>query len=194
MVLQINESWFSAINSLAGKNTILDAFMIFSAQYLVYIIPIILLYLWFRKSDEDKKFSLFLFSSVILSIIISMIISTFYYHPRPFAIGLGTQLISHKPDSSFPSDHTAAMFGFALPFLFFKKYKSGTVLVILASLVGFARVFCGVHFPFDIIGGFFVGLISSYLLFLFREHLFSYFSKIINFYHSIFNRESEKLT
>jgi len=185
MVLLINESWFTAINSLAGKNPILDAFMIFCAKYLIYIIPLILLYLWFRKSDEDKKFSLFLFSSVILSIIISMAISAFYYHPRPFAIGLGTQLISHKPDSSFPSDHTAAMFGFALSFLFFKRYRSGTVLVILATLVGFARVFCGVHFPLDIIGGFFVGLISTWLLFTLKEQLYEMFSKIINRYTSI---------
>lgn len=188
MVSQINENWFTAINSFAGKNPVLDAFMIFSAQYLVYIIPIILLYLWFRKSDDDKKFSLFLFSSVLLSIIVSMLISNFYYHPRPFAIGLGTTLISHAPDSSFPSDHTSAMFGFSLPFLFFKKYKSGTVFIILASLVGVARIFCGVHFPFDIIGGFFVGLISSYILFFFRERLYSFFSKIVEFYHYFFRR------
>ena len=188
MVLNINQSWFTAINSLAGKNLLLDAFMIFSAQYLVYIIPIILLYLWFRKSNEDKKFSLFLFSSTLLAIIIAAVISVLYYHPRPFVIGLGTQLISHAPDSSFPSDHTSAMFGFAIPFLFFKRYKSGTVLVILASLVGFARVFVGVHFPFDIIGGFFVGVAATYILYIFRNTLFKYFSKIISVYHFVLKR------
>lgn len=45
MVLQINERWFTAINSLAGKN---------SVQY--YIIPLLLIYLWFQKikSNGDK--------------------------------------------------------------------------------------------------------------------------------------------
>ena len=187
-MIPVNVQWFTAINSLAGKNAVLDAIMIFSAKYLIYIIPIILLYLWFRKSENDgnKKFSIFLFFSVLIAIIISMIISALYYHPRPFVLGLGTQLISHAPDSSFPSDHTTAMFAFSLPFLYFKRYKSGTVLVILSSLVGFARVFCGVHFPFDIIGGFFLGLIVSYILFLFRKPLFEYFSKIVEFYYSLF--------
>jgi len=162
--------------------------MIFSAQYLVFIIPIIILYLWFRKSDEDKNFSLFLFFTVILGLIISEGIHLVYYHPRPFVLGLGTQLISHEPDSSFPSGHTVAMFSFALPFLFFKRYKSGTVLVILASLVGFARVFVGVHFPFDIIGGFFVGVAATYILYIFRDTLFRYFSKIISVYNLALKR------
>ena len=192
MVLAINEGWFSAINSFAGSNVVLDNFMIFSAKYLVYIIPIALIYLWFRKGDENKKFSLFLFSSVVLSIAVSMIIGKIYYHPRPFVLGIGTQLISHTPDSSFPSDHTSAMFGFAIPFLFFKKYKSGTVLVILASLVGFARVFCGVHFPFDIIGGFFVGLASAYTLFVIRIPLDSFFTRIVDFYHTLLKGRGEK--
>ena len=186
MVLQINENWFTAVNSLAGKNPILDAIMIFSAQYLVYIIPLILLYLWFR--DDDKNFSLFLFFTVILGLIISEGIHLVYYHPRPFVLGLGTQLISHEPDSSFPSDHTVAMFSFALPFLFFKRYKSGTVFVLLASLVGFARVFVGVHFPFDIISGFFVGVASTYILYIFRDVLFRYFSKIISAYNFVLKR------
>jgi len=185
------ESWnihaFNAINSLAGKNPYLDAFMIFSAQYLVFIVPIIILYLWFSKKG-DKNFSLFLFISVIIAAIVSMSISAVYYHPRPFAMGLGTTLIYHPPDSSFPSDHTTVMFAFSLPFLFFKRYKSGTVFVILAALVGYARVFCGVHFPLDIIGGFVVALAVTIILYALRRPVFKCTSKIVNWWNSRFER------
>ncbi len=180
----LNIHLFQLINSPAGKNPYLDAFMIFSAQYLVYIIPIIILYLWFAKKG-DKNFSLYLFLSVFFTLIVSMGISAVYYHPRPFVEGLGTQLIEHAPDSSFPSDHTAAMFSLALPYLFFKKYKSGSALIILATLVGYARVFCGIHFPFDIIGGFGVALLIVILLYIFRKPVFSYTSKIVAVYEHI---------
>ena len=177
------EEWsihaFNIINSLAGKNPYLDAFMIFSAQYIVFIVPIVILYLWFAKRG-DKNFSLFLLISVIIATIVSMGISAVYYHPRPFAMGLGNTLIHHSVDSSFPSDHTTVMFAFSLPFLFFKKYKSGTALVILAALVGYARVFCGVHFPLDIIGGFVVALLVSITFYAIRGTLYFWFSKIVD--------------
>ena len=181
----LNVHIFHAINSFAGKNPYLDAFMIFSAQYIVYLIPVVILYLWFGKKG-DKGFSLFLFLSTFLSILVSAGISMVYYHPRPFAEGLGTLLISHAPDSSFPSDHTAAMFGFALPFLFFRKYRWGTIFVALATLVGYARVFCGVHFPFDIIGGFLVALIVVVVLYILREPVFSGILRIVSVYEHHF--------
>ena len=183
----LNIHMFMAINSLAGKNPYLDTFMIFSAQYLVYLIPVVILYLWFAKNG-DKKFSLFLFLSVFFALIISMGISSVYYHPRPFVEGLGTQLINHAPDSSFPSDHTATMFALALPFLFFRKYKSGSLLTLLAFLVGYARVFCGVHFPFDVIGAFIISLIITILLYAFREPVFSGISRVVDIYERFLQR------
>ncbi len=185
------EDWnihaFQAINSLAGKNPYLDAFMIFSAQYIIFIVPIVLLYLWFGKKG-DKKFSLFLLFTTILSVVVAMSISAVYYHPRPFAMGLGTTLITHSADSSFPSDHTTVMFAFALPFLFFRRYKSGTIFVVLASLVGYARVFCGVHFPIDIIGGFLVALIVTLILYMFKGPIISFNSRLEDAWNRVFSR------
>ncbi len=65
------EGWnihaFNAINSLAGKNPYLDAFMIFFAQYIIFIVPIIILYLWFARMG-DKKILLLLFFTVLAAI------------------------------------------------------------------------------------------------------------------------------
>ncbi len=177
-----NVHLFKEINSIAGSNPYLDVFMIFSAQYLIFIIPIYLLYLWFKK---DKEFSLYIFISVIITLLISTSIGALYYHPRPFSMGLGTQLIGHASDSSFPSDHTTAMFAFALPFLFFKRYREGIVFVSVASLVGFARVFCGVHFPLDIIGGFIVAILTSFILYIFKKSIFYFISKATKEYQNI---------
>ncbi len=179
---------FVAINSLAGQNPYLDALMIFFAKYVIYLIPLFLLYLWFRKK-EDKQLALFILLTVLVGLSISAVIGLIYYHPRPFVLGLGTQLISHAPDNSFPSSHTTAMFSFALPFLFFKKYRVGTVFTILAAIVGFSRVFCGVHFPLDILGGVLIALIVVLTLYIARNPIMSIIEKIVEKYEQsrIFN-------
>ncbi len=181
----LNIYLFKLINGLAGKNPYLDAFMIFSAQFLILLVPIFIVYLWLRG---ERKLALFIFISSLLAGMISMGIGMVYYHPRPFAMGIAKQLIYHRPDSSFPSDHTAVAFGFALPFLLFKKYRESAVFIPLATLIGVARIFCGVHFPLDILGGFAVALSVSCVLFRFREQMFNMFSRI---WHSLTPRNSK---
>jgi len=159
----MNIYWFNLINNLAGENFILDKIMIFLARYLIFIIPLCLLYLWFKKASrrEDKQLVIVILFSLIISLILSWGISVFYFHPRPFAISLGKQIISYFPDSSFPSDHATAAFAVAFILFFLKKYKNSSFFFVIALLIGWARVFCGVHFPLDIIGGFFVAAIGA---------------------------------
>ncbi len=158
---------FNSINYLAGKNIVLDNIMIFLARYLIWIAPLFLLYLWFRKSADSgyKKLSLFILVSVLLSLLISWSVSLCYFHPRPFMIGLGTKLITRSPDSSFPSDHATIMFAVALATLFWKRYRMGILFLLLALAVGLARVFCGIHFPFDLVGAFLVAGLGTTLVY-----------------------------
>ncbi len=163
---EINLASFLLINQYAGKNSLLDAALISFAEIMPYIFILIIIYLWFGACIERKKSSLNSGLSVLLGMLTSYIISLFYYHSRPFVENLGTQLVEHAPDSSFPSDHTTFIFSISVMLLFNKSTRViGSILCFLSFISGLSRVFVGVHFPLDIFGAILVAIFSSVVVF-----------------------------
>lgn len=58
----------------------------------------------------------------------------------------------------FVSSHAANTFGFAVFFLLLFKSNWGKSLLLWAAVVSYSRIYLGVHYPGDIIGGALVGL------------------------------------
>lgn len=80
---------------------------------------------------------------------------------RPNAGILGFTALVQNPDAfSFPSGHTAASVALAVAWA-----GEGSGLGLLASafaaLVGFSRVYLGVHYPLDVMAGATLGLIAG---------------------------------
>ena len=72
----------------------------------------------------------------------------------------------------FVSSHAANSFSIATIFILLgKKYKLFSVLILLwAILVSYSRIYCGVHYPGDIIGGALLGvLIGYFIIFLYKQ-------------------------
>ncbi|MFZ9887252.1 MAG: phosphatase PAP2 family protein [Myxococcota bacterium] len=59
---------------------------------------------------------------------------------------------------SFPSGHTAAAFALAIS-MFGAIPSAAPLLVLMAILVGWGRMYLGVHYPVDVLGGVFVGVL-----------------------------------
>ena len=185
MLDQINIIMFRAINHFAGNNIFMDKLGILTAKYLPIVFILFLIYLWFSK-NKNKEPALYSGYSAILGLLLNFFITLFYFHPRPFVDKIGTLLINHVPDSSFPSDHTTFMLSITFMLLYFKKTrKAGLILSVLGILGGIARIFCGLHYPFDIIGSFLVAIISSGLIFIFREQIHKFNKQIISLYYRI---------
>lgn len=73
----------------------------------------------------------------------------------------------------FVSSHAANAFGFAIfSALVIQKRNISLALIFWAILVSYSRIYLGVHYPADIIGGAVLGIISAYLVFfLYRKIL-----------------------
>lgn len=155
---------FEKLNALAGQNRISDLAFIFFAEYLVYIFAAIMILYWFINKDKLKarKATFLAFISFILAkFVFTDFVRYVYPVPRPFVASHVTQLIPKGNESSFPSGHAAAMSAIAMSVYFYNK-KFAFWLFAAAVITGFCRVVAGVHYPIDIIGGFAVGMATSF--------------------------------
>ena len=106
-----------------------------------------------HKAHRQVVFTLL---TTAIAMTTALIITLIYFHPRPFMIHLGHTWIYRASETSFPSGHATFFFSIALGLFISGNKIWGFVVFIMSLLVGWARVFLGVHFPFDIIGAFFV--------------------------------------
>lgn len=64
---------------------------------------------------------------------------------------------------SFPSVHATNISAAAFLFAYYLK-KFTPLYVTIALIVGFSRIYVGVHFPLDVLGGYFTGIFCSMLI------------------------------
>lgn len=150
---------FFQIYGLAGKYPLLDKLMVFGAQYLIAVTASAILILALRGGPKERKSVILIVISTAISIVLTEVIRAFYFEPRPFVTYSVTPLIKHAVDASFPSTHTLAMTVIAFSYAFYRSKWSPFFLIALIW-VGFARIFVGIHYPGDILGGIAIGFVS----------------------------------
>jgi undecaprenyl-diphosphatase len=99
-----------------------------------------------------------------IALLINIPIRGFVERPRPFNDHKGLEvLIAGKTDYSFVSDHATLAMAIAVG-VFVANRKFGLAAIGLAVVAGFCRVYMGVHYPTDVIGGFALGTAVALLL------------------------------
>lgn len=154
-----NLSLFLLIFSMGQKSPMLDSLMIFASGPLLFLSYIFALLIAIKGGVAEKKAFLLGILSLPVTIILIKLIHVFYLTDRPFVLEDITPLITLDPNASFPSRHSALIFSLAFSFLLYKS-KWSAVLVTLALWVAFSRIYVGVHFPTDILGGIIIGLLG----------------------------------
>ncbi|MFJ6394019.1 phosphatase PAP2 family protein [Streptomyces sp. NPDC091972] len=121
-----------------------------------------------RRAGEDAASSVAALVwaplAAALAVLVNVPIRGFVERPRPFRTHEGIEvLVSGKTDYSFVSDHATITMAMAVA-LFVANRRFGLVGIALALLEGFCRVYMGVHYPTDVVGGFALGTAVALLL------------------------------
>jgi undecaprenyl-diphosphatase len=87
-------------------------------------------------------------------------------HQRPFVVLHVEPLLAHPADNSFPSDHSAVAAYFAA-ILWFVDIRAAIISTVAAIAIGIARVYCLVHWPVDVMGGWLIGVLPVVLIGIF---------------------------
>lgn len=143
----------------------MDALIVFCAKYL-YLICIALFFVALWKLDAKKRIDAILLSvfSFPFALLVGKILNHLIQDPRPFVVEHVTPLVAHAPDNGFPSDHTLLTMTIAAIIFAYNK-KFGSILFILALLVGVSRVLAKIHHPLDIIGSTLIAIVTTAIVY-----------------------------
>lgn len=158
----MNYQLADALNDLSGHYWLLDQTMDFCAKYLIFVAGVIFALVMFpvlRRRDWWRLGSVGL--SLVLAFGLGIVAANLYAEPRPFTTHPDIlRLISHAAGQSFPSDHATAAFAIAVALLAFVSVGWGSLLFVVALVIGVARVYTGVHYPGDILGSLVIALVA----------------------------------
>ena len=105
-----------------------------------------------------------LFSLAISFLISQLVLKELVDRPRPFTVIKGAELLIAIPHgSSFPSAHTVTAFASAMSIFCFNKLY-GSLALVLSTVIGFSRIYLGVHFVSDVVCGAVLGIVLGFIL------------------------------
>lgn len=151
--------FFQIFINLNGQFWILDQLMIFGATYLIYVVFLIVLFLALKGRINEKKAALLILLGIPIAVLLIKTIHLFYFESRPFVAYNFTPIVSETTDAAFPSRHATISAVIAFSYLYFKS-KWSLLFLFLMLWIGLSRIWVGVHYPLDVIGGFLTGIIS----------------------------------
>ncbi len=123
----------------------------------IFWILLTLVLLCFKKTRKAGVYSaIALVGSVVVN---NLILKNLVNRTRPYEVVEGLKcIVSPAHDASFPSGHTGASFASATAMFRQLPKKAAVALIILAALIAFSRLYIGIHYPTDVLGGLVTGI------------------------------------
>lgn len=149
----------------AFSHPVLDEIMIFVSSLgnkgMIWIAIGILFLLFGVKNKKWRRGGLLVLLSLAANFLAcNVVLKPLLDRTRPYYVLDYTPLIPPVGDPSFPSGHTAASFAAATAIYAINR-NWGIAAYILATVMGFSRLYLGVHFPTDVLAGALVGTAAA---------------------------------
>ncbi len=115
---------------------------------------------------KNKKIGLSIISNIVIITVLNQLLKRILQRPRPTEF----RIVEEK-GYSFPSGHSMvsmAFYGYLIYLIYryiknkYVKWTLITILSILICLIGISRIYLGVHYTSDVLGGFLLSI--SYLV------------------------------
>jgi len=180
---------FELINAAPGLGLVRLGVATALAQWLIYLVPIAMTIAWVRGDMVARAELLQMLLAALIALGLAQIVVHVWPQPRPFALHLGTQYLPHGNDPGLPSDHVTVFWSLAFSALTSRRYAVwGLPLMAIGLVVGWARVYLGVHFPFDIIAALPVALAGAVIAHGLRRPLSPAAAKVLHLYDDCIGR------
>jgi undecaprenyl-diphosphatase len=167
----------------SGSYPLRDGIAIFFAKAGPYLLMLSFIIGWFLLENNEKSILIEATEASLVGLFLNQLIGVLYFHPRPYMVGLCIPLIPHAPETSFPSDHGTLLFAASIYLLISKRcHFQGLVLLFVAFMVAWGRVYCGIHFPFDMLGSLAVEILSAFLILKLKSYLSPLNERVVYIY------------
>jgi undecaprenyl-diphosphatase len=157
---------FRLING-QGQNSFFDWFMPFMTELKNFTYVLIALGIWILWKERKAGLVFLLFLGLTLTItdqFSSKVLKEFIGRVRPCHILENVHLLTDCNTSySFPSSHAVNIFAAAW-FLARPLRRAAPVFFGIAAIVAYSRVYIGIHYPLDVLGGAVIGLLIAWPL------------------------------
>jgi len=166
-IIEIDKTLFLALNDM--HHPLLDGFMYYISQVWTWIpLYLAIIITWIKKWKME---ALWVILTAVVCLVLTDQLSTFMKETlerlRPSHNPEFEGLVHHVKGYlggkyGFVSSHASNVFGFALLTSLIVKHKVYTVFIFMwAIMVAYSRIYLGVHYPLDIIGGLILGMLMA---------------------------------
>lgn len=168
----LNQELFLAVNALVSVSFFWDMFFFvlttgFGAAIFILIVSYVVIHRHrtpgtVLQSVIARYRELFTIGiSLVLTWGLVQLLKVLYAIPRPFlSFHDITVLLTYGANDSFPSGHSAMFAALATSIFPYHRWLS-LLVAFLALLIGFSRIYVGVHYPLDVLAGFCIGILVS---------------------------------
>ncbi|MCX9013089.1 MAG: phosphatase PAP2 family protein [Candidatus Methanoperedens sp.] len=159
-IVSIDQSVFLDINHSIA-NSVFDTVFPALREFTYVFWLLLIVYLWMK---DERELALLTGAGILAGAMFTYPLKFIIDRTRPYNIIESTRLLTpSEPDPSFPSAHAEMSFLAAtIVSRFHPEYSK--YLYSFSFIVGLSRIYVGVHFPIDVVGGVLVGVMIGKLV------------------------------